>query len=319
MIHTTASKTRKIFLMNTYPDTIGISNTVREASGVVSHLEQPSPLQGSEPLIRQDNDVNPLVCVITGTHSSGKSTLLGGIEQAKIGELGVVHQEYDDFGYGIVEDPESGRKFAVITVPEAARWLAYLYARPDFLAESYNFDFQLAIDAETVSRIYGAMTIAKSVVAQLVSRNDLAKDDILRPVILSDRGPLDGLVYSDTRLGVTDVDVAYHRKGTRVGFTAALLASMVDSVIIADHTETPFDVDDVRLDDIRFRDEIAKRIAANYRRFMPEQSIIQVEGDRIRRKEKVCTFLASRLGLATVQTASLPYSEWNSVELVGTQ
>jgi len=233
--------------------------------------------------------------IVTGTHSSGKSTLVSGIEQGKLAELGdnypfTGNRYADDLGYGMLDSPD-GQRF-VITVPETARWLAEEVGRPDLLAENYSLTFQYDIDALATYRIGAAVGATSSVMEQLMKQGLLEFSDIAsKPLIVSDRGPLDGVIYSTERIHDRDTNLmdGYPRAGSHAEWTRQA-ASLV---IVSDDQDVPFEKDAARLDDNLLRQEIARRILLNYGDIMPEDSLVVVSGNADERLAETKRILGS--------------------------
>jgi hypothetical protein len=231
-----------------------------------------------------------VVAVITGTHSAGKSTLLAGFEQGKLSDLVVRDRIYDDLGYGIVDSPNGQR--ALITVPETARWLADRVKRPDFLAENYSLDFQLDIDALVKSRIHAAIGSTGEVVNALLEQGKLSPSKAtMKPVVLSDRGPLDGVIYSQERM--PDQDTNMMNGLSRLGHNATWMRGAVDLVIVADATDIPFERDEARLDDVVMRQRIAQSVLSQYGALVSAEDLAVVSGSREERHAQVASLLAT--------------------------
>ena len=254
------------------------------------------------------------VAVITGTHSAGKSTLLNNFEMGKVSTLGIEGKDYDDdLGYGIVDSPIGPR--ALITIPESARMLADACGRPDLLAENYTLDFQLSIDAVLQFRIHEATAITSQVSERLVKEGLLPQSDGAdHPIVLSDRGPLDGVIYSEARSEGRDTNII--NGFGRTGFHTEWMKSFVDLVIVADHTTVPFQADATRLADVDFRDRIADSVLLNYSALMPADSVRVVTGDKETRRSEVEALLAPLSIKNRLGRTSLSYDEWPSVRIV---
>lgn len=250
--------------------------------------------------------------VVTGTHSSGKSTLLADLEKGKLSDLGIHPDEYDDFGFGIIPNSKKTELIPLILVPEAARWLAKdIYQRPNLLAGKYSLGFQLEIDNETIMRIHAAHELTRSLRKKLVDTGLVAPDvRVGQPVVISDRGPIDGLVYSSLRVErETDIIGSY----PRTGFMSEWLRTFVDLVFITDHNGVPFQQESARLNDTNFRDRVAKSIELNYGRFFERDSIVTLQGDRKSRKERFVTELSQRVAQGRPAYTSQPYTSWFDV------
>lgn len=257
---------------------------------------------------------DPVVGIITGTHSAGKSTLLSGIEAGKLNDLNVHDTEYDDFGYAVIQD-DTGNKHPLLTIPESARWWADIAKHADFLAENYTLDFQIAVDSHVVSRIHNAMHLARTVTSALIDRDGIpSSQPIVRPVILSDRGPLDGIVYSALRLPDQDTNVI--NGSPRTGFMAEWLKSYVDLVIVADHAGVPVEIDPARLNDVQFRSNVATLIERSYKQILGEESVATVSGNQTSRHMELASLLSKLISSeATAARNNMDYRDWPSIRL----
>ena len=253
--------------------------------------------------------------VVTGTHSSGKSTLLKDLELGKLSDLGINDNEYSDFGFGVVSDPKDDEPLPLILIPEAARRLVTLYRRPDFVAENYTLDFQIAIDFDVVARIHTAHQLAARLPKRLMEEKLIDHGSKQKePVVISDRGPLDGCVYSSIRCLDEDTDVI--NGSPRTGFMTEWLKSFVNLVYITDHLEIPLEEDAARLADVEFRDQIARGIRANYSSFFDQDSIITLHGDRETRKTQLITTLSTKLDEDKKKYPPLPHRLWPYVKTI---
>jgi hypothetical protein len=260
-------------------------------------------------------DLDTHTVVITGTHSAGKSTLLSGLEDGKLSDLGVLHPEYDDFGFGVQQDSHSGIEIPVITVPESARWLAVdVHNRPDLLAENYQLDFQLSIDAETIFRFHAGNELAATAIKNMQREGLLmGASSHMQPLVVSDRGPLDGVVYSELRC---DGDTNKINGFSRTGFATEWLKSFIDLVVISDHSSIPFEFDGARMEDHKLRNDIAECIDANYRTVMPEESVTTLHGDEQDRKHSLLKEVSRSIsGKTNYSKPSLPFQAWGTVKL----
>lgn len=238
---------------------------------------------------RRPNSLQPKTLVITGTHSAGKSTLLMDFTEGKLTDIGVYSSEYNDLGYAVVVDPATESKVPVITVPEAATWLIVeQYGRPDLLGENYTQEVQNSINSETVFRTHYAAELSELVVKALIDDGQLSKEDeVLRPIIVTDRSLLDGLVYGDYRSNGPEVADSVQ---TQRDFCNPWTKTFVDSAASVDHTEVEFEQSAARLDDEIFRDDIAQLIDEAFSAMLhPDQRVTigKFSGNREERKRQL--------------------------------
>lgn len=269
-----------------------------------------------------------LRATLIGTHSSGKSTLRNSLETAELTDIGIGGGEYEDFGYGVwtVGSGSEAEELLVVTVPEAARWLADQYNKPSKLAEDYTFDFQREIDFHTIMRRHKAESLVSAVLKKL----DLNSGQP-RVAVVSDRSALDGVVYSGLRIpeqtdhvggsareGYTGVPPGTPNSQARTGVMSEWLNSFIDQVYIVDHTEVPFESDDARLADSKFRERVAEAIAINYAELHFGEPVI-IRGNETERKDKMISHLGStclrleEINAMRNQRRIRPYSEWGKV------
>ncbi len=263
------------------------------------------------------NETEPMVVVIAGTHSSGKTTLLQDFEIGKLSELSLGEEiEYPDFGYGIIEASD-GTQHATITVPEAATQLTRQLQRPDLLTDNYSIDFQFNVDFDAASRIHEAIFAMSALKKHLLGAGHMTSPSTVgRDLVISDRSPFEGVIYGYIRTGVTDVDTFAHKKGTRVGFWANWVHSFVDAVILTSHDEVDFESSPVRPNDPAMRENVAKSIAANYHAIMPDGTVTVITGNETERLAKSTKFILSLINMSSQKPNQLPFSAWNEAVLV---
>ena len=254
----------------------------------------------------------PPIIVVTGTHSSGKSTLLSDIEVGKLSTLGIDDDGYNDLGYGFLETDNGTQPY--ITVPESARRLADIFHRPDLLTTHYDLDFQLEIDFQALCRINAATHMADELTEVLLDEGLIeSSQPVITPIIIPDRGPLDGIVYSKLQLPGENVDIL--RGSPRTGFWSEWLKSVVDLVVITDYKDVPFEADEARLEDAEFRQLVGEAIESSYRQFLDERSIIAISGDRLERRDKLLSLLGHIGNYGSIVRTMEPFEKWGSIKL----
>ena len=199
-------------------------------------------------------------------------------------------------------------------MPESARWLAVsILDRPDLLAENYSLPFQLSVDAEVIARFHVASYLAATVIPRLRQESLLDNDaPVTKPVIVSDRGPLDGVTYSELRC---ETDTNTVNGSPRTGFLVAWLKDYVNLVVIADHTAIPFEPDAARLPDHAFRLRVAHDIAKNYGAVLSYDQITTVTGSRDERKGQLIRAILATQEVPAASPPPTPYEQWASVTL----
>jgi|GEM_PF-5295338 hypothetical protein len=256
----------------------------------------------------------PAVVVLTGTHSSGKSTLMSDVELGKLSDIDTPDPEYDDFGYGLVK--ADGGLHPYVTVPESARRLANLYYHhPDSLAENYTLDFQLNVESDALFRIHSATEMATQLTGKFIEGGVISPaQPEVTPIVISDRGPLDGIIYSKLLIPGEDMDVV--GGSPRTGFMSEWLKSFVNLVVITDFKDVPFEADEARLEDAQFRQLVGENIESGYRQFLDEGSVVVISGNREERRCKLEELLGQISNYNTIPARpSEPYKNWRSIEL----
>ena len=241
--------------------------------------------------------LRPLTIAIIGTHAAGKSTIIEGIEQGKISDLGIDggYTQYEDFGYGIVEaDPNN--QVVVVTVPEAARWYAELRRDLTILAENHNPDIQRLITGEAIFRTHEAQQLAPTVVEALVDAELVGVGKRKTwAAVLTDRTALDGMVYMKDRYGDGEPQIMKLYCGglSEDGLLAGWHESFIDCVFASDHTEIPFveDSDKARSSDLEFRDRVFRKINNLAIDTFGKRYLGMLRGDAARRKQTAAEFI----------------------------
>jgi hypothetical protein len=255
----------------------------------------------------------PAVVVVTGTHSSGKSTLISDIEAGKLTELGIYDHDYSDFGYGLLETDDGRHPY--VTVPEAARRLADLSHNPGLLAEDYTLDFQLEVESDALFRVHTASAMAEELTADCLRENIISADQgEINPVVISDRGSIDGIIYSKLRIPGENLDIVNNEP--RTWFLSEWLKSFVNLVVITDYKDIPFQPDQARLADAEFRQIVGEIIENGYRQFLDEDSVVVIGGNRAVRRSKLLALLGQIGGFSSIASRqTVPYENWRSIEL----
>lgn len=255
----------------------------------------------------------PAVVVVTGTHSSGKSTLISDIEAGKLSELGIYDHDYDDFGYGLLETDDGRHPY--VTIPEAARRLADLSHNPSLLAEDYSLEFQLDIESDALFRIHTASAMALELTEDYLRENIISPNQPeIKPIAISDRGPLDGIFYSKLQLPDENVDII--NGSPRTAFMSEWLKSFVNLVVITDYRDMPFEPDQARLADAEFRRLVGNNIESGYRQFLDDESVVTIGGNRAERRAKLLELLGQIGSGSNIASRQLiPYENWESIEL----
>lgn len=232
-----------------------------------------------------------LVCTVAGTHSAGKTTLVHSFESGKVTDILGEDILYDDLGYGVIEHPGDKRVTPVVVVPETARWCANDFSKkPDLLGKNWNLKFQLQVNGMYMLRAHAGIEIAQGVAGAMAESDDREQT---RPLVLTDRSVLEGLAY--TRAHLPDQDTDDIGGFPRTAFYKMWTARYVDLVLLADHSEIPFEPDPARVNDLAMREAIAREVAEDYHSVLPADRIRVVNGSTEHRKAALAEFVREHL------------------------
>lgn len=223
---------------------------------------------------------------ITGTHSSGKSTLLNDLINCSnaITELPDAPK--------VVPYPKFRRLdgIAAAFIPEATT--AYMqYTGLNTLATTdYSREHQVAMEDYGLSLIMSGFT-------ELTEYLDTTKE--MNGLIIADRTPLDGPVYRTKRfpgdnpwVSGFDNETQLHRRSYNTveevqlhkeNMWSDFLNRYCDFVIIPDHTEISLEDNGTRLLDETFRQEIADNMMDIYLKSVGQDKIHVVRGSHLER------------------------------------
>lgn len=249
--------------------------------------------------IFEDLAYRPLVCAVDGTHAAGKTTLVESFgEQGKLQdlmrELTGKELPYDDLGYGLLDLPPVDSLVPAVFVPETARWAADYSDDPTLLGENWNLEFQLQLTEKYKTRIQTAVELAGLVAHYLTATTpDLETDDFCRPLVLTDRSGLDGLAYTRLRASIEGSDLigGFPSAGASKKWTAYY----IDLVLLADHSDVPFEPDPARSNDLQLREDVAAEVEADYRSILPPERIGMLQGNLERRQQDLARFIAPHI------------------------
>jgi hypothetical protein len=233
--------------------------------------------------------------VVTGTHSSGKTTLLKdyGTKTEVLNEVtGYEIPSRFTAGYEYVE----GLTIPVVIAPEAATFYANRIAKNKrVVTDQYTMADQIGMESIAKRLIIHANVVAAHLAHRL-------QPNLERPIaiVVSDRSQLDGHVYSSVRVPEEEqelIDIAAVAKATGAGVPSNYAGfpipyrenariSAAESFSLAfmtNHKEVPLTASDYRSDDIAFRDAIAQRMTDYYKTVIGAERVITLSGNRIDR------------------------------------
>jgi predicted ATPase len=255
-----------------------------------------------------DGVANQLVLemLITGTHSSGKTTVIDGFRDVELeASLGIP----ESYGFSVQdiqidgENGPTGLAVPVLSVGEAATKYASSLNDLSVLGENYTFEHQRKIEIEADGALQMARVALVKAVRSLRATNEY--DNLANAaVVLADRGPIDGGVYSKLRIPEEDDDTL-NGFPLRDSFRAHANASL-DCVFIADKSDTPFDQTAGRPADGELRDKIDEYLSAAYSNISYNRPHILHGSPEERRQQIVSTigfYLDTKFVVRTAITA----------------
>jgi len=260
----------------------------------------PYLLRGGEAVL--DGVAEQVACIqciaITGTHSAGKSTLMNDFMQALDPLEGQLYPWLREATFTLA----SGITIPIVGVTEAATDYAHTIAKdPSVMTHNYRMEHQIGVESIAFNRLlYGGQRCAELAASYQSSNRRLIG------LLISDRTPLDGHVYSRLRLPAEeqvyiDMEHVAQFTGGRPPKTVhdspipyrwrirRSVREMVDIALLPDHTEVAFEHTDVRIEGEAFRDTVANAINAYYSRLLTADQVQVVHGSREERLTAVAT------------------------------
>lgn len=245
--------------------------------------------------------------IVTGTHSSGKTSVVDSFGDPDLTQqLGLgtpVDCPYTPrYAVGLLQVQVGGEPYnlPVITCEEAATRYAYQRGQPELVTTGYGFGHQIMMEHKAMEMVLDAYTIAR--------RAALAYPAIPRlgncALILSDRFTADGAAYSALRLPERDQEnIDYnevedavlgwrtHPTGQRIlpirGLFREFVRQYCDMVFMADHREVALENNGLRDSSLAFREAVARRIAQIYRHGIGLPLMPLLQGSVEQRKETI--------------------------------
>jgi nicotinamide riboside kinase len=237
---------------------------------------------------------------ITGGNSSGKSSIIKVLRNdALTQECGLE----EPFGVSLVEvqtrsfnpDDDGICLLPVLTVSEASRHIATQRGNPSILTDAYSTGVQRQIDFAAAGYPQVGESKLSGVFGRLRENADTLGRIASMGFILSDRGPIDGIVYADELLPDQDHDV-FNGYPLRANMLFAA-ATTLDVVFVTDIHEVGFENDGARInpEDGQQRMRIHNQLASLYGQVSANPPV-SLEGTIEQRRDRV---------LATVQGFAL--------------
>lgn len=231
--------------------------------------------------------------VVDGTHSGGKTTLI----QDYVAQKELLPDDGADFGtkhgftypYVCVTENVDGIEVPVVISSEAALSRAQKYPWRKMLTEEYNTVDQGAITFHAALNIVTGASYAARMADKLQPNAALPFG-----VTLSDRGPLSGYVYADTRLpgynhDVFDMRDFFDLSGPTPTYTnlrprIEAFVSTCDLAVIPSHKRVKFEASEYREEDLELRRQIARGVHAAYRERV--EKVATLSGSRPERRSQ---------------------------------
>jgi hypothetical protein len=247
------------------------------------------------------------LCVATGTHSAGKSTVIEAFnDDAFTEEYGIGLTDPYDLAPKYIGGLLEGTDVPIITGEEAMTAYARINGHPNLATTGYTFERQIAIESMAQWIITEAMAIA------MHAATDLQPDKpVRRGIVFVDRSALDGLPYSSLRtdndqenIDVRQVEMAtigwdaYPTAKSRVWplrkWNRDFMREYCDIAFIADHTEVPIEDNGFRQTDEDFRQKVAELIDDYYASVLGAK-VIRLRGNPLKRQAAVTKSFKSLL------------------------
>lgn len=224
--------------------------------------------------------------IVTGTHSSGKTTLLNDLGES------LPRLEIEP-PFRAVSEEIGGKTIPIVLVPEAATYYARSVGRPDILTNNYSFEQQVQIEFVSAGMVASAVLLAEELAVKLQTSGSR------HGFIISDRSMLDGHVYSRLRTpDHPDDPVNLRQVAAATGMlllsptqpdvdirhiAREQVAAACDTAYISDHHDIPFEDNGLRQADLEFRDLIAGSMAEYYEDVVGTKKVHYLRGDRAQR------------------------------------
>jgi hypothetical protein len=168
--------------------------------------------------------------------------------------------------------------------------------KPSVLTSDYTLEDQINIEALSCSIIVNATLVLDSVLASKPKGQR-------RGMVITDRTPLDGHVYSMDRCPDEDQEHFSAAQLAEPGFMLVggstdttkrfefreddreVMRQVCDQVVLADHTTVPFMDNGLRETELSFRDRIAQDIAKYYSSVLGTDRVVGLRGAPEERKQ----------------------------------
>lgn len=233
--------------------------------------------------------------VVTGTHSSGKTTVTDDFARGSF----VPYPDIDiAVGFGIrqtVQVLDGGAECPVIVVPEAARRYCSITNNPAAMLKPSIFP-QLDVERIGEDMINVGIELASRAAVEINGQRIAA--------LLFDRSPLDAHIYSeliDPMHTHDEVNIAAYLQASALLYVGVVDkelvvnyrqqlekdARQIDRVFFTDETEVLFENDGQRVEDLQFRQEVANKLRQRYAEVLGPDAIHMLTGNRIAREQSL--------------------------------
>ena len=244
-----------------------------------------------------DNVANSVVleAVVTGTHSSGKSTL---VESFRDTDLTLEYGIPEPFGFDLLDlgDPDNSpvldKRIPLITIGEAATDYAQQQGNPALIGDEYSLATQQKIERLGMFNLAKAQVVLAGAINR--ARSEFGHDSIANVALtLSDRWPTDGKPYSQLRLPEADSDMIGTYPFRQEQLRNAV--SSLDFVFLTKPQEVPFERTTARPSDAQLRDNIHDELLELYKD-ISQNPIFELQGTKSERHDSLKAHLTMLLG-----------------------